>query len=427
MFTKNAWLQVAFIDLRLFDVDPIPNVNRTTDAVPGNDLSPEMKTYYEKRLIQLAEAKLIHDQWADKYPIPKNGGKTIEFRRYSPLAKAMTPLTEGVTPTGNRLNVSKLTAEIDQYGDWIGLSDVLQLTTIDNNVVQSTKILSSQAGRTLDTVTREVLAGGTSKRLAPHSNGTAVDLREDITSDCKVTPELIFKAAADLKAVDAEDFNGSYASIVHPYVAYDLMRNPEWIDVSKYKDPEKIYNGELGKIGSVRFFESSEAKIIGPGTISGEYCRLTVKTAISESTTSVVVDEVLESATPSTPIPVYVGGVENTVVAITKGTAQSTLTLGTAVSTLAKGAMICGTGAGKDGSAVFVTLVLGAHAYGTTELEEGGLQHIFKPNGSAGTADPLNQRASVGWKAFKTAERLVEAYMIRIESGSAYSMIAKSN
>lgn len=65
--------------------------------------------------------------------------------------------------------------------------------------------------------------------------------------------------------------------------------------------------------------------------------------------------------------------------------------------------------------------MLGANAYGVTELENGGLEHIIKQLGSAGTADPLNQRASAGWKATKTAERLVESYMIRIESCSTFA------
>ncbi len=63
-------------------------------------MSVEMKTFYEKRLIDQAEPRLVHDQFADYYPwVPQNGGKTIEFRKYDSLPKASTPLTEGVTPT----------------------------------------------------------------------------------------------------------------------------------------------------------------------------------------------------------------------------------------------------------------------------------------------------------------------------------------
>ena len=70
---------------------------------------------------------------------------------------------------------------------------------------------------------------------------------------------------------------------------------------------------------------------------------------------------------------------------------------------------------------MYATLILGSNAYGVTEVTGGGLQHIVKQLGSSGAADPLNQRASVGWKAVKVAERLVEQYMIRIETGSTFN------
>ena len=62
----------------------------------------------------------------------------------------------------------------------------------------------------------------------------------------------------------------------------------------------------------------------------------------------------------------------------------------------------------------------GADAYGVTEVTGGGLQTIIKQLGSAGTADPLNQRATAGWKAIKTAEILVENYMVRVETASTF-------
>ena len=68
---------------------------------------------------------------------------------------------------------------------------------------------------------------------------------------------------------------------------------------------------------------------------------------------------------------------------------------------------------------VFGTLIFGEGAYGVTEITGGGLQTIVKQKGSAGTADPLDQRSSVGWKAIKTAEILIENYLVRVESKSA--------
>ena len=142
--------------LNLFDAV----INKTTSATTGNDLSGEMKTFYSDYLIDMAEPLLVHDQFGQKHPIPKNGGKTIEFRKYDPLPKATTALTEGVTPEGQKLNMGVITATVAQYGGFIELSDMLLLSAIDNNLVQATKLLGSQAGRTLDTITREVLNGG---------------------------------------------------------------------------------------------------------------------------------------------------------------------------------------------------------------------------------------------------------------------------
>ena len=53
-----------------------------------------------------------------------------------------------------------------------------------------------------------------------------------------------------------------------------------------------------------------------------------------------------------------------------------------------------------------------------TEITGGGLQTIVKQKGSAGTADPLDQRSSIGWKAIKTAEILIPNYIVRVESCS---------
>lgn len=356
--------------------------NKTTDS----GLSDEMKTYYEKRLIDLAEPKLVHNQFGDKYPIPRNGGKTIEFRKFAPLAKAMTPISEGVTPTGNQLNVSAITAEISQYGDYIETSDILDLTAIDNVIVQSTKILGSQAGRTLDSVTRDVLAGGTN---VIYAGGRAS--RESLTTADTLVPDLFNQAATVLAAQNADEIDDSYVAIIHPYAKYDLISSSAWIDVHKYADPTAIYDGEIGKLGNIRFVESTEAKIWKDDTCPAiSYAKTTDVAVVPGKTYYTKSGDVYTKVT--TPVTADIGDYYE-----------------------------------KTPYAVFSTLVLGAHAYGVTELEGGGLEHIVKALGSGGTTDPLNQRATVGWKATAVAERLVEQYMVRIESLSAYSATASAN
>lgn len=316
----------------------------------GNDLSPEMKTFYDKTLITMAEPYLVHDQFGQKRPIPKRGGKTIEFRKFSSLGKATTAITEGVTPAGNKLDVTSKTATVNQYGDYIVQSDVLELTAIDNTIVESTKLLASQAGRTMDTIVRNELVGGTNVLYAGDATSRATLANTDL-----MTLDLVFKAATILKQNNAPTIDGSYVAIIHPHVAHDLMvaskADGTWIDVHKYASPDNIYNGELGKIGNVRFVETTEAKIWNDTT--------------------------------------------------------------------------CPDNGSSGRYSVYATLVLGEDAYGVTEIEGGGLQHIVKQLGYGD--DPLNQRSSVGWKAIKTAKRLVEEYMVRIETCSSFSASSAAN
>ena len=82
------------------------------------------------------------------------------------------------------------------------------------------------------------------------------------------------------------------------------------------------------------------------------------------------------------------------------------------------GAIIYAGEAGFEGIPVYSTLFIGADAYGITEVEGGGLKTIIKQLGSAGSGDPLDQRATVGWKALKTAAILSDAFMVRVETAS---------
>ena len=440
---SNVMGYMPVLNLQLFGPTQTTELNQ-----PGNDLSPEMKTYYHKRLIDNAQPYLAYDQFGTKYPIPKNGGKTIEMRRFTPLKKALKPLTEGVTPAGNKLNVTFLTAKVDQFGDYIEHSDMLEMTALDPIILTSLDLLSSQSGRTMDTITREVVCAGSNKNFVPRINEdgtkTEVLLREDVTVACKLTPAEIRKAVAKLKRHNATPINGYFVAVIHPDVACDIMGDREWIDAHQYTNVENIYEGEIGRYAKVRFVESTEAKIIGPAFFWGDEsnggkCRLTLHTALSASgSTNVVVREAISAAEAAElnariqsgeEVKMYVGGKEAIIASVTAGDGGvAKFVTKSAVTDVEAGAVVCGYGAGKDGSAIYCTMLIASNAYGVTEIEGMGLEHIVKQRGSAGTADPLNQRSTVGWKATKTAERLVEEYMVRLEhSSETFGAYAVSN
>lgn len=253
---KNCEIKLLPVDLAMFD----GNTNVTTDS----GMSPEMKTYYADYLIDLVGPHLVHGQAAQKTSIPKGSGKKVEWRKYDPLPKALTPLTEGVTPVGLKMKVEPVEAEVKQYGSHVELSDMLLMTAIDNNLVQATELLASQAGRTLDTVTREVLCGGTNVRYANDK-----EARNALTESDKLTVDLIRKTVRDLKKMNAEKFDGYYLCIINQDASYDLMSDPEWKYPHQYADPKNIYTGEIGAIAGVRFLETSEGKIFAGAGANG--------------------------------------------------------------------------------------------------------------------------------------------------------------
>lgn len=236
------------------------NVNVTTSKTEGNDLSPEMKVFYRTQLLQNARAEHYYAQFAQKQGLPKNSGNTVEWRKMDTFAKAMTPLTEGVTPAGNKANMIKIEGKIDQYGDFTAVSDRLSVEAVDPIVSMITEEHGAQAGDTLDALCRNEIVAGTNVLYAPNGD-TEVTSRADITKSCKMTPTLVDKAVTILKKARAPKINGYYVAIIHPSVAFDLRESEGWLEAHKYAKPEEIYNGEIGQLHGVRFVESPDAKI----------------------------------------------------------------------------------------------------------------------------------------------------------------------
>ena len=405
---KNRKLMYALDLQRFADV-----MNATTSATTGNDLSPEMKTFYDKNLIRLAEPLLVHDRFGQEKPIPRGNGKTIEFRKFSKLPKALTPLTEGVAPDGQALNVTAITATVQQYGGYVKVTDLLQLTAIDPVITEATELIGQQAGRTLDTITREIITAGTNVAFA---NGKTARTGLAAADTLKVID--IQKAVAALKAQDAPMLDGGYyAAIIHPNVAYDLMRDSEWIDWQKHTSPEHMYNGEIGRIANVVFFESTEAKIFTADDLASDSTTLAINGAVSANATTAVFDGGTVAANALKGRTLLIDGKTYHVASNTasSGTATITLATGEKFAAISDNTVIYPGEAGAAGADVYSTLIIGKNAYGKTSIQGGGLETIIKNKEQAG--GPLNQYSTIGWKATKTAERLVEEYMIRIESG----------
>ena len=245
-------LELIKIDLQLFSADVNP-INVTTQ----DSMSPTMKTFYDTTLLENAREAMVFTQFGQKQPMK---GKKVEWRKFNTFAKALTPLTEGVIPTGQSFGMTKIEGEISQHGDFTAVSDRLEMESYDDVIFGATEEMGAAEGETYDTLTRNILVAGNSVRYCPNGD-TEVNSRANLTNECILTPDVVNKAQTWLKKNKAPKINGSYVALIHPSVAYDLRNSDEWKEYHKYNDVAPIFKGEIGELHGVRFVETNEAKI----------------------------------------------------------------------------------------------------------------------------------------------------------------------
>ena len=73
--------------------------------------------------------------------------------------------------------------------------------------------------------------------------------------------------------------------------------------------------------------------------------------------------------------------------------------------------------AGSSSNDVHGTLIIAQDYYAITAINGEQAKNIIKPLGSAGAADPLNQRQTSGWKITHVTTRLNENFALRLEHG----------
>ena len=313
--------------------------SQTITNVSGqNQLSAEDKTFYERVLIERLLPQLNFYKDATKKKLPKNSGRTTNFRKFNSLTAPSSSLTEGKTPDGNNLSISTITATVAQEGDYVQITDLIQLTGIDPVLTETCELLGEQAEKLFDSRIQTAISKGTNVYFAGSAT-TRAGLESATTKN--LTADDIKKIVRKLKNANAKRFaDGYYHMQVDPDIAYDLMSDSAWVDVSKYAKPEQMVKGELGKMHGMKFFETTNLSVVN-------------------------------SSAESTKI------------------------------------------------AVHIAYAYGKDSYACIDLEGGAgkPEIIVKENGSAGTSDPLNQRATAGWKACFTAVITQPLALVRVETG----------
>ena len=298
-------------------------------------VDPAVSIFYDRVLLKRALPNLHYNKFAQVRNIDKKSGNTVKWRKYTALSAATVPLTEGTTPPGKQGAKTDILAQISWYGDWMGISDVIDLTVEDRVLTEFTELEGEQMGLTIDNLTRDILAATASYTNASH--GSLASTPTEITkADIAAVVKTLLGANAQFitaiqkasTGIGTSPVRASFWSIIHTDLTDDLEACSGFKSVAEYPKGDGV-EGEWGNVGNVRFLTSSEAH---------------------RSTASIL-------------------------------------------------------------TATYYCLVIGKDAYGTTEIKGGSAKSIVHDFGSGGAGDPLNQRATVGWKIPFVARILNDAFI----------------
>lgn len=332
------------------------------------DISPRTAAYAMAGFLKRGMPYMVIEKFGQTYPLPQNNSLTAKFRRYflagstgaagsgQPTSAwgipvSITPLVEGVTPTGRKLANQDYTVTLQQYGDFMTITDVVMDTHEDPILAQATEVLGESAALTIETIRYNVLKAGTNVFYANGGARSAVNTTITLAMQRGVTTALLRQNAKRITSVvkstpdfRTEPVEASFIGLHHPDLDSDVRNMTGYINPKQYGTTTPFEN-ETGNVEMVRYLNS------------------TVFVPFADA-----------------------GG--------------------------AKGAMRSTSGVSAD---VYPVLYLARDAFGIVPLKgkDALTPMVVNPKPAAG--DPLAQRGTVGWKCMTACVILNDAWMARLE------------
>lgn len=278
-------------------------------------LTSQFQNFFSKELLSIVQQETILDQFSMKAPIPKNNGnKAITMFRFgSPSVAGVQTISSEGTPISSgsyrSLVLNSLSKSLAQYGQVIGLTDILRATDLFNSLQQATKTSGLDMALWVDSVIRNVLVGsnltasGSSIGSAAEGAGTFDNsdacntaassggikvygnpatlttqtfsaLNSSTTAaDATMTASAVLDSMTRLKRNRAPMINGGYVLATDPRVTRDLMRDTDWLNASNYGNKgTPFYKGEVGSIYGCRVVTQTNSFVsTGSATAADEF------------------------------------------------------------------------------------------------------------------------------------------------------------
>lgn len=231
-----------------------------TTVAPG--LSHKATVYYMRKGLDKLKASLYFDTVCDAKELPRNNGRTMQAYRFDLPAANTNPVVDGTINSAIPMTSSTIVWTVEEYNDFTSTSRLYDETDISEEMTEMVEFMSYRGALTWDNILRTEFDSVSAAQVSPIGvYFSAADVRRNV---------------AALEGLNVSPRDGGFQMITHPYNAYDLCSDNTaggFIDVSKYAQPEKLLNGEIGKIHKTRVVESTNVTTSGsaPNVIYSSY------------------------------------------------------------------------------------------------------------------------------------------------------------
>lgn len=236
-----------------------------------NGMTNEMKQFYDRKLLSVAELDLVFMKYGIKRNIPARGGKSIEWRRFEKIDASVGSytLTEGTAPTETQATISAVSATISQYGAYSKISDLLETQSYDPLLAEFADKYGLQAKEVLDGTVRNVLSGASTAQYADIQIQVGTSGTGAVGSGCYISAAELMEMKRTLRRAGARTINGGYVCMIHPDNTKDLMEDPDIREDLRYGDAQAIKNGAIGRWMGIDFVETNNLRVRSSYGMSG--------------------------------------------------------------------------------------------------------------------------------------------------------------
>jgi hypothetical protein len=342
------------------------------------------------RTIELAESDYTFDGLAVERAMPSNNGSNeIVFKRMLSLAAHTQPLVEGIPPASDQGRMVAIKATANSYGRVMKFTDKVSWAVVDPLISEYTRQLSLKVPETKDLLAQEALLAecqmfyAQPKKAASESDPDLRIIDTDarpvthikyMSQECSPTIDEFRKIVLSMEAAKVRPYQGSnFLVLASSAVLFDLITDKRVKEFMKYESTGRAYTNDMViDLFSLAFKKAKTIKTDNTYVDGNGYTRY----LYTDGTHNYVL---------SKPLSEYKGtigdGDEKIVIATGEDAGTTTID------------------AKADVLNVHYAFVLGEDCLYRIGVEgHTAPQFIKKELGSAGTADPLNQRQSIGWK-----------------------------